>query len=270
MRVSYWIFATTLACLAACAPRLSTQAPNEKHPSGVTTGYATDAMIIYKGMPYSATKTVTRTTPAGSTTVIVSHVWRDAEGRERVDAVDLNADGTPPAKDASHTITVSDPVTKVGYSWHTGKNLTKQVLIIPAYTSKHLIEVWPETSVTAKLAALPDQPKPEIIKDATGNFEELPSTYMHGVYVTGQRITIVLPPGTYGETQRKRVTTEVWTAPDLHLTVLRIQNDSITGSSRQEYTEISRATPDRSLFEPPADYALVDVRPASNHETDSK
>jgi hypothetical protein len=261
MRYSRLVFVAGVACLVSRAPHLSAQ-PSSDKPSIVVSGVSTDAMVIFKGMPYSATKTVARTTLTGTTSVWVSHVFRDAEGRERVDTADQNADGTPPTPDGTHTICVSDPVTKMSYTWTTGKNLEKYVIVSPSYISKHIIEVWPETSLKDKLAAIPDQPKREVIPEATGSGEVLPPTYLHGIYVTGKRIRIVLPPSAQNNAQQERITTETWTSPDLQLTVLRIQNDSTKGTSRTELTGIHREVPDPALFEPPADYARVINSPA--------
>ena len=146
MRYSRLVFVAGVACLVSRSPHASAQPSGDK-PSIVVSGVSTDAMVIFKGMPYSATKTVARTTLTGTTSVWVSHVFRDAEGRERVDTADRNADGTPPAPDGTHTIQVSDPVTKMSYMWTTGKNLEKYVIVSSSYTSKHIIEVWPETSL---------------------------------------------------------------------------------------------------------------------------
>jgi hypothetical protein len=53
---------------------------------------------------------------------------------------------------------------------------------------------------------------------------------------------------------------EVWTSAELHLEVLAKTTSARNGETVRRLTNINRAEPDPSLFQPPADYAIVDEK----------
>ncbi len=54
-------------------------------------------------------------------------------------------------------------------------------------------------------------------------------------------------------------TTENWSSKSLGVPVLMKRNDPRSGESTSKYTNINLVNPDFSLFQPPADYQIVDI-----------
>lgn len=53
---------------------------------------------------------------------------------------------------------------------------------------------------------------------------------------------------------------ERWYSPELKLEVMNIQNDPRYGQTTFKLTNINRGEPDPSLFQPPADYQVVEEK----------
>ena len=51
---------------------------------------------------------------------------------------------------------------------------------------------------------------------------------------------------------------EVWTSPDLHVTVLTKTSDPRSGESTIRLQNIDRSEPDAAFFRAPADYQVID------------
>jgi hypothetical protein len=86
--------------------------------------------------------------------------------------------------------------------------------------------------------------------------EELGTQTMDGLTVQGTRITHTIAAGQIGNEHQLQVVTERWYSPDLQTTVMSTTNDPRTGVSTYKLTNVSRAEPDASLFQVPADYKL--------------
>lgn len=89
---------------------------------------------------------------------------------------------------------------------------------------------------------------------------------MEGVSVDGSRTTTVYPVGSIGNDRPVTETTEVWYSRDLRDDVLRKTSSLLDGDYTSRLTNINRVEPDPALFQPPADYQIVDG-PADGHIT---
>ncbi len=87
--------------------------------------------------------------------------------------------------------------------------------------------------------------------------EDLGTQSMDGLTVQGKRITRTIAAGQIGNEHQLQVVTEVWTSADLQTTVMSTTNDPRTGVSTYKLTSVSRAEPDASLFQVPADYKVT-------------
>jgi len=87
--------------------------------------------------------------------------------------------------------------------------------------------------------------------------EDLGTQSMDGLTVQGTRITKTIAAGEIGNEHALQVVTERWYSPDLQTTVMSTTTDPRTGVSTYKLTNISRAEPDASLFQVPADYKLT-------------
>jgi len=81
---------------------------------------------------------------------------------------------------------------------------------------------------------------------------------INGVLVRGGRRTMTVPKNTQGNDRDLVITTEIWTSPELHLTMFMETHDPRVGDTTMTLENFSRAEPDRTLFAPPADFRIVD------------
>jgi hypothetical protein len=86
--------------------------------------------------------------------------------------------------------------------------------------------------------------------------EELGSQVMEGVSVQGKRVTRTIPAGEIGNDRPLEIVTETWYSPELQVVVMSRTTDPRSGDSVYKLTNVSRAEPDRSLFDVPADYQI--------------
>jgi len=87
--------------------------------------------------------------------------------------------------------------------------------------------------------------------------EELGSQVMEGVSVQGKRVTRTIPAGEIGNERPLEIVTETWFSPELQVVVMSRTSDPRSGDSVYKLTNVSRAEPDRALFEVPADYHVT-------------
>jgi hypothetical protein len=87
---------------------------------------------------------------------------------------------------------------------------------------------------------------------------------MEGVTVTGSRLTTIFPVGFFGNDRPLTTVVERWISAELGRAVLSRMSDPRMGESTTRLTDISRAEPDPSLFQIPADYQIRDLSPGVN------
>lgn len=251
-----------VAMLAFCAIAVSQETGSTAAAASKTTQIA-----VLKGMPYSAARTITITKfgADGQTTIqtLRSLLWRDDEGRTSQEDI-----SEIPMIGETRTINISDPIARVGYSWHEGDRIDKRANpLIVSHTpeSWQEVDIWPNSSSTVKLRT---PPTADQIRSSDSNIkvEILQTKVLNGIYVEGQRVTRIIPAGTAGNGQSIAVTSEKWTSPELKLTIYSVQDDPRTGKTVLELTNIERSKPDPSLFKPPADRPILDATESHRHD----
>lgn len=98
-------------------------------------------------------------------------------------------------------------------------------------------------------------PRFETAKEALGK------QTIEGVEAEGARTTTTIPAGAIGNERPIQITTERWYSPELQLVVMTRHTDPRFGETTYRLTNISRAEPDRALFEVPAGYTIKDGGP---------
>lgn len=88
--------------------------------------------------------------------------------------------------------------------------------------------------------------------------EKLGTQTIEGVLAEGTRHTTTWPVNSQGNDRPISAVSELWTSPELKVTILSKSNDPRSGESVQKLINISRAEPSASLFQPPPDYTVVD------------
>jgi hypothetical protein len=218
------------------------------------------------GKPFSATitthtsQTYSDGTNVNQTTTVVQ--YRDAEGRTRVE------NDAPGGK----LISIRDPVAGVVYSLDAAAKTVVQRPIAGAGGARGGALASPTgdappvagarggrgarggSMTTASGAdAIVENGK----RNPNNTVEDLGMMTVNGVPARGTRITNVIPVGAIGNDREFRSVDERWYSPDLNMLVKSVSTDPRFGTTTREMSNISRANPDRSLFEVPADYKVV-------------
>ncbi|HEY9284335.1 MAG TPA: hypothetical protein VIP46_12845, partial [Pyrinomonadaceae bacterium] len=91
--------------------------------------------------------------------------------------------------------------------------------------------------------------------------ETLGKQSIEGVEAEGTRTTVTIPAGAIGNERAIQITSERWYSPELQLVVMTRHSDPRFGETTYRLTNISRAEPDRTLFEVPAGYTIKEGGP---------
>src|SRR5262249_41063731 len=175
------------------------------------------------------------------------------EGRARREQSLQDLNGLAPNSALGEVAFLSDPVSGTAYALDLGKRTTRKTSWNPDAG-----RAWHGGEASGA------QPMGRASGRASGNqnvrTESLGRQTIEGGPADGARTTMTTPAGWIGNEQQLQVVTETWHSPDLQTVVLRKRSDPRTGESVMRYTNISRAEPPRTLFEPPADFKLVEAR----------
>ncbi len=221
-----------------------------------------------KGAPYSA-QAVSETVQELSDGNRITHsnltmLYRDSEGRERrEESLGTSAAGA----ETSQMITIFDPVEGVRYAANTQSKTVRKTSVpgpnavaagssavpitIPDIINAPVSPVMMTSSQgDGQITQIRIDPKKE---------EELGTQMMEGVAVKGTRTTITIPVGAFGNERPIVTVNERWYSPELQILVMSTRSDPRTGTTTYKVTNINRAEQPRTLFEPPADYKVIDL-----------
>jgi hypothetical protein len=99
--------------------------------------------------------------------------------------------------------------------------------------------------------------KKKIEADAKKKIEALGKQTIEGVEAEGKRSTRTITAGEIGNTLPIEIIDESWYSAALQVQVMSKHSDPRSGVTTYRLTNISRSEPDRSLFEVPSDYTIV-------------
>jgi len=205
---------------------------------------------VVKGAPYSAVSVTqfTQTLADGShiQRTNTSSIARDSEGRSRreesIGTIGALAGSTASPK----AVFIHDPVAGSSY------------MLDPASKTAHVSQ--PRNFTLDSAASGETEPRAterHARSEAQVKKEELGTETMEGLTVQGMRITRTIAAGQIGNEHQLQIVTERWYSHDLQTTVMSTTNDPRTGVSTYKLTNVSRAEPDATLFQVPADYKLT-------------
>jgi len=251
---------------------------------GVAMAFRTQMMDTapVKGVPFCATVTNDhlQTFADGNRihTSDTSMICRDSQGRMRREA-QLDLLGAVPEGGAPKIITITDPVAGVRYTLDTHAKVASKMPLNPKVlgeagalksggnsvymVSKRVGPMGPDP------AAGPGQVM--IMKNIVTNggpvgdgvepqSESLGDQTIAGVRATGTKITTTIPAGKMGNEQPINIVSERWYSPDLQVTVMTKHSDPWAGQLTTQFSNISTAEPDPSLFTVPSDYKIVEEK----------
>lgn len=119
---------------------------------------------------------------------------------------------------------------------------------------------WPQGDTPAPAADLPAAPLPVqwqarlLAPRGTGSTQPLGGKEIEGVPAHGERTTWLIEAGKIGNERPIQITREVWTAPDLMVTLQSRDFDPRTGEASYRLTNLKRGEPDPALMRVPADF----------------
>jgi hypothetical protein len=173
---------------------------------------------------------------------VTERQYRDFQGRTRTE----RPLGTEQREGWLTIVEVRDPVAGFGYVLDDQNRIAHRFTMGPPPTKK--------IDVSGRLVT------PGAASQPHGSTENLGSQSMEGLVVEGVRFTRIYPIGSQDNDRPLTETVEVWTSAELHLEVLAKTTSARNGETVRRLTNINRAEPDPSLFQPPADYAIVDEK----------
>ena len=219
---------------------------------------------VITGAPYTANAVTESTQTLADGNHIVdkssSFVARDSQGRTRREMT-LHRIGTLDINSPKTTYFINDPVTHTQYVV-TGNEATKIVRSegswnqgLPIITTRRIEQngAVRESTIETK-RALTEKVLAGKWEEASRDVkrEDLGTQVIEGVSAEGKRETVTIPAGQIGNERPIEIVTEIWTSPELHTVILRRHSDPRMGETVFRLTDIKRAEPDASLFQPPA------------------
>jgi len=225
---------------------------------GIVTSTAMSGRAV-TGSPFSGTEQRHSLQVLGDGTHIEqtenSQISRDAEGRTRTES-------TPGGTGALAIVTIQDPVAGENYILDSVRKTARKLSLPRVLTaasvsgsvavSTHIAASGFQTTGIATLQTGPGMSK----SAATPVDEDLGVQNVNGVLAKGTRTTITIPVGQIGNDRALQVVNERWYSDDLGMIVKSSNSDPRFGTITYELTNISRAVPDPSLFQVPADYTV--------------
>ncbi|HET7294073.1 MAG TPA: hypothetical protein VFM88_16725 [Vicinamibacteria bacterium] len=212
-----------------------------------------------KGAPYQAESVteVVQTLADGNriTRRTTATVARDGEGRVRRETR-FGGLGPMAGGDGPKLVFVHDPVARTGFVLHADDKTARR---LPPPPDEVGDSEAPErgrgdamrTRLHARGAAV-SKAFPE------GQKEDLGTQTIEGVEAQGTRTTHTIPAGEIGNEKPLRIVHERWYSPELQTLVMSRSADPRMGETTFRLTNIQRGEPDRSLFEIPEDYKVVE------------
>ena len=160
--------------------------------------------------------------------------------------------GAPPGVELPGFIEIDDPVSGVHISLDAHNHTARQL------SAPHIPPPPPPPALIGAVrspvvATAPPGPRPETSQESLG------TQTIEGVLAEGSRTTTIYPIGFFGNDRPLTTVRETWNSPELKTVVLSKNSDPRSGDSTTTLTNISRAEPDASLFQVPADYQVVDA-----------
>jgi hypothetical protein len=141
-------------------------------------------------------------------------------------------------------------------------------VVVPA------VPAVPGTPPGAVAPPLPPLP-PQVVVDrawsaaprGAGSVQPLPGKEIEGVRVNGERTSWTIEAGRVGNERPIVITREIWTSPDLMLTVHSRDFDPRSGEVNYRLQQIKRGEPDANLMRVPTGFQRIGVptTPAANN-----
>lgn len=250
-------------CLAAAIPTVGYgQQSAAADPNDSVGGPLTGPPVL--NAPFSADATTTVQQTLGDGTRInrnaTARYYRDRMGRIRVEQTIMGLEALNPAADRQVRITI-DPEPGKGLVYTLDPATRKA---IKGSRSLAGITVGGGGSFAVPLGGSQFLVfhRLESLRERYGlsaNYmedEELGTRPISGVEATGQRVTVTIPVGQFGNDRPMQLVDERWESPALKMVIYSLHSDPRTGIVEYWLTNIRRAEPAPELFVIPEDYTI--------------
>jgi hypothetical protein len=234
---------------------------------------------VVKNAPYSADiATETTQTLADGNRIhqtSTAKIYRDSEGRERNEQSLTGLGALTPSANLPRVVFINDPVAGMDYALNERDKTATQSISARRGTTA------PQGGAGRGMggrrgAASSNGGAPDAVPPAGGRWgrgnranaasgqnvttQSLGRQTIEGVPADGTRTTTIIPAGSQmGNELPIQIVSESWYSPDLQTVVLSKHSDPRVGETVFRLTNISRAEPALSLFQPPADYKVTDA-----------
>ena len=152
-----------------------------------------------------------------------------------------------PAMNRTVRVYVLDPVAHTLTTWQTGGSGEKVAM---------LFKLPAEKPQEARPQAVPDTGRPQPVVTT----EDLGTDVMAGVAVRVTKTTTIVPVGRSHNDAPITKTHEVWTSPEMKLTLKEQWEDPRTGMRTVALDQLSRTEPDAAMFHAPSGYKVKDLK----------
>ncbi|MCA1616346.1 MAG: hypothetical protein LC800_20050 [Acidobacteria bacterium] len=224
---------------------------------------------LVKGAPFSAVATTEHVQTLGDgnrmTRKSAARLFRDSAGRTRREhTLARGGARTAPDGEAPRLIIINDPVGQVNYQLETETQTARKMFVPPGLAEARARAMGGEQSFGVlvpadvgrrRIAEGDAAPRPPAPKT-----EKLEAQTIEGVSAEGTRATLTIPAGEFDNEQPLEITHEQWYSAELQTVVLMRHNDPRFGETTYKLTNVTRGESDRTLFELPDGYRIVDGR----------
>ncbi len=197
------------------------------------------------------------------TNVTHEQFYRDSEGRTRTDH-DVQLGGQSGGAPRS-LVTVQDPVARFTLHWQTGGSSTAprqftsidQDVLAERMPMRQPVHQAGDDPPLPQLHHAPVAPQEQTAERPrpTHTLKNLGTQQLLGASCEASRITVVYPPGSFGNDRPVTTTTERCMSHEFGRALREVVNDPRSGTRTLTVQSITRGEPDPMLFHPPADYA---------------
>jgi len=178
--------------------------------------------------------------------------YRDSQGRTRTErSFCQGPSGTPEAL----VIEIRDPVAGYSYILDEQNQVAHRFVLQLRHPGTSFLRTTNDgvpVAMAAPTTPRQDASMPNVTTESLG------TQTMEGVLVEGTRTTRIFPEGSLNNDRPITVVNEVWRSPELKINVLVKTDDPRDGEMTTRLTNIELSNPILGLFQPPADYKIVD------------
>jgi hypothetical protein len=231
---------------------------------------------LVKGAPFSATLTIevmqNLADGISATRTAVSQIYRDGEGRTRLDRMAEAHGATAPVSDRPLITTINDPVAGFSYVLDPGTNVARRTMFVSQFESASNdgsnqtggVVSTRQRTLNSQVLPLPaaNEMGQNLQHTAVAPYQynlkrdSLGQRKIEGITAEGTRIAMTIPAGAMRNEKAVEIVAERWYSPTLKTVILIEHSDSGSGKSTYRLTNIKSGELLPSFFAVPSAYKI--------------